>query len=303
MTTKNLIVLGVAAVAVGAAAYLTGGGRTKAPALAGKKIVQEFKIQDVASVEIGDKVRLAATDAGWTVASMQDYPADAKKIADSLMSLQDLKVGQVARGRDLGKKTVVAVKDAAGKTLASVTLGDRHEKWGHGRYADMNGTTVLVADSLDAFGDDEKRWCSTKIIDTPYVSFKELADPSLDEATLGFATGVVKTVTIGDNTNRVATVGNVVAGGTDRYVKLDGEKWVFVVSKYAADALLPKPEPKEEKKDEAKTDAEAKSATTEKPKAKAEDSKSEATPHPKAIIETEPIELPPPAETPPPAAE
>ncbi|MBO7482633.1 MAG: DUF4340 domain-containing protein [Kiritimatiellae bacterium] len=250
MTTKNLAILAAAAAVAGAAAYFTGGSRNKAPALTGKSVVPAFEIADVASVEIGDAIRLAAGDGGWTIATMQDYPADTQKIGENLMKLQELKVGQVARGRDLGERTEVALKDASGNLLASVTLGDRHEKWGHGRYADMNGTTVLVSDTLDAFGDDPKRWCSTKIIDSPYVSFKELADPSLDEATLGFATGAVATVTIGDATNRVATVGAAVADGTDRYLRIDGEKWVFIVPKYAADALLPKPPPEEPKDEE-----------------------------------------------------
>ena len=247
MNNKNLIILGCVALALGGAAYLTNGhGKAKTPALNGKKVVAAFDVADVASVAIGDKVRLVAGDAGWTIPSLQDYPADRAKIAANLLKLQDLTVGQVARGRELGAKTEVAVKDAAGKTLASLTLGDRHEKWGHGRYAAFNGTTVLVADTLDAFGDDPKAWCDTKIVDTPYVNFKELADPALSEEELGFATGVVAKVTIAGDTNRVATVGNVVKGGSDRYLKLDGVKWTFVVPSYSVDSLLPKPEPKEE---------------------------------------------------------
>ena len=248
MTTKNLVVLGGLAVVLGSVAYLTGGGaRNKAPALNGKTVVDAFDVAEVASITIGDKVSLASGESGWTIPSLQDYPADRAKIAENLLKLQALKIGQVARGRDLGAKTEVTVKDAAGKTLASVTLGDRHEKWGHGRYADYRGTTVLVSDTLDAFGDDPKSWCETKIVDTPYVNFKELADPKLTEAELGFATGVVAKVTIAGNTNRVATVGNVVKGGSDRYLKLDGEKWVFVVPSYSVDSLLPKPPPKPEK--------------------------------------------------------
>ncbi len=247
MTTKNLVVLTGVAIALGAAAYFTGaGGKGRAPALAGKRIVPAFDLADVASIAIGEKVRLVAGADGWTVATWQDYPADRTRIAENLMKLQELKVGQVARGRDLGEKTEVTVKDAAGKTLASVTLGDRHEKWGRGRYADSRGTTVLVADTLDAFGDDPKSWCETKIVDTPYVSFKDLADPALAEAELGFKTGVVAQVTIGGDTNRTVTVGNAVKGGSDRYLKLDQGKWVFIVPSYSVEALLPKPPPSAE---------------------------------------------------------
>ena len=291
MTTKNLVILAAAAAVVGAAAYFTSGKGTRAPSLIGRNVVQSFEIQDVAAIDIGDGLRLSAGDGGWTVASMQDYPADTQKIAENLMKLQELKVGQVARGRDLGERTEVAVKDASGKLLASVTLGDRHEKWGHGRYADMEGTTVLVSDTLDAFTDDPKRWCSTKIIDSPYVSFKDLADPSIDEATLGFATGVVATVTIGDATNRVATVGNTVAGGSDRYLRIDGEKWVFIVPGYAADALLPKPPPEEPAAEPAAEES-AEPVSGEAAELAAEPGV-EPVQAPKAVIATEPVEVPP----------
>ena len=299
MTTKNLVMLAAAAAVVGAAAYFTSGKGTRAPSLIGRNVVQSFEIQDVAAIDIGGGLRLSAGDGGWTVASMQDYPADTQKIAENLMKLQELKVGQVARGRDLGERTEVAVKDASGKLLASVTLGDRHEKWGHGRYADMEGTTVLVSDTLDAFADDPKRWCSTKIIDSPYVSFKDLADPSIDEATLGFATGVVATVTIGDATNRVATVGNTVAGGSDRYLRIDGEKWVYVVPGYAADALLPKPPPEEPAAEPAAAESAEPAAEESAEPVSGEAAELAAEPGvepvqaPKAVIATEPVEVPP----------
>jgi len=242
MTTKNLMILGGVAIALGATAYLTGGGaRNATPSLNGKAVVNAFEMADVASIAIGDKIVLASGEKGWTIPSLQDFPADRTRIAENLLKLQELKVGQVVRGRDLGVKTAVVMKDVSGKELATVTLGDRHEKWGHGRYADYHGTTVLVGDTLDAFGDDPKRWCDTKIVDTPYVSFTELADPKLTEAELGFATGTVAKVTIAGNTNRVATVGNVVKDGSGRYLRLDGEKWIFIVPAYSVESLLPKP--------------------------------------------------------------
>ncbi|MGN0854703.1 MAG: DUF4340 domain-containing protein [Kiritimatiellia bacterium] len=255
MTTKNLVVLAVVAGVLGGAAYLTGGnGKAKSPKLNGEKLVGAFDVSSAASIDIGDKVKLAAGDAGWTIATMQDYPADRAKIAENLMKLQELKVGQVARGRQLAAPLKVAVRDAAGKDLAALTLGERHEKWGMGRYATYKGETVLVGETLDAFGDDPKAWCSTKIVDTPWISFKELADPALTEAELGFATGVVAKVTIAGDTNRVATVGATVKDGTDRYLKIDGLKWTFIVPSYSVESLLPKPEPKDEPKEEPATE-------------------------------------------------
>ena len=85
------------------------------------------------------------------------------------------------------------------------------------------------------------------------------------------------TVKDGSNTvKRVATVGNKVKDGTDRYFKLDDGKWVFTISSYSAENMMKKrsdlvkvkEEPKkEEKKDEAKPSGDAK-PTAKKPDAK-----------------------------------
>ena len=261
MTTKNLVILAAAAAALGAAAYFTRGGeRTKTQKLNGAKIVGDFDLSAAASLEVGDKVKLVAGDDGWTVATMQDYPADRGKITEALLKLSELKVGQVARGKKIAEPLKVAVKDAAGKELASVTLGERHEKWGMGRYAEYKGESVLVADSLTEFGDDSKRWCETKIVDEPYVSFKELAPADVSDELTGLSTGVVATVTIAGDTNRTVTVGNKVEGGSDRYLKLDQGKWVFVVPSYSVEKLLPKPpEPEKSEKTDAVAEESAKS--------------------------------------------
>ena len=73
----------------------------------------------------------------------------------------------------------------------------------------------------------------------------------VSEEDLGFATGVVAKVTIAGDTNRVATIGNKVKNGNDRYFKLDNSEWVYIVPEYSVDKLLPKPPP-EEKKEEVK---------------------------------------------------
>ena len=165
------------------------------------------------------------------------------------------------KGKELAEKTPVKVTDASGKPLAEVTLGERHEKWGMGRYAEFSGAAVLVSDTLDAFGDDPKSWCDTKIVDEPRISFTKLAAPDLADDVTGFATGVVAKVKIGDDTNRVATVGAKVKDGSGRYLKVDGMKWIFEVPDYSVSSLLPKPE--EPKSEEPK----AEDAKPEEPKA------------------------------------
>lgn len=242
MNKKNLAILVAVAVVLAAAARLLGGAsRPSAPKLGGRKILPDVSLADVSRVEAGS-VALAATDAGWVVESMQGYPADRAKIVENLRRLLDIKVGQVARGRTLSQKTEVSLQDSGGRVLASVVLGEKHPKWGFGRYVEFEGETVLVSDALDAFDGDPKRWCDAKIVDTPWISFTALAAQDTPEETTGFATGVVAHVTIAGDTNRVATVGNSLPDGSGRYFRLEGEPWIFVVPSYSVERLLPKPE-------------------------------------------------------------
>ena len=255
MTTKNLAKLVGATAVLGCAAFLlSSGSKPSGAKLNGKAIFPKLAISEVASVELGDKLKLASGEKGWTVETYHGYPADHAKLTENLLKLTELKVGQVARGKKLESPDTLVLRDAAGKELASLPLGEKHAKWGHGRYATFAGETVLVSDSLDAFGEGGKAWVETKIVDTPWISFNDIAE-GVSEEDLGFATGVVAKVTVAGDTNRVATVGNVVKGGSDRYLKLDGSDWVYVVPSYSVDSLLPKPPPEPEKKDEAKESA------------------------------------------------
>ena len=316
MNNKSLIILAAVAVVLGGAAYfLNSGSKVSSPRLNGKAVVPGFDASQVAQIEIGTKLALAAGDKGWTVATLNGYPADREKIVENLLKIRELKVGQVIRGKKLETTTPVVLKDAAGKELAKLELGPKHEKWGHGRYAKFEGESVLVSDALDAFEGDAKQWCNTRIASIPstdvtavsykhgkelveltkgtnstwvlkgltakeeldtsktysldsalsYLDFNSVADPKLTEAELGFSTGSIYTVTYKDGSNtvkRVATVGNTVKDGTDRYFKLDDKNWVFTISSYSAENMMKtrkdlvkaKPEPKkdEPKKEEPK---------------------------------------------------
>ena len=251
MTNKNLITLAATAVVLGAAAYLaTSTTSTKrSPRLNGETILPGLDVSAVASVEFGDKLKLASGADGWTAATYHNYPVDRSKVVDALLKLTELKVGQVVRGKTVEGATNLVLRDAEGKELAALPLGERHAKWGHGRYATVKGETVLVSDTLDAFDGDGKSFVETKIVDTPYISFNDVVE-GLSEEELGFATGVVAKVTIGGDTNRTITVGNKVKDGSDRYLKLDQGDWIYKVSSYSVDSLLPKPPPAEEKKEE-----------------------------------------------------
>ena len=250
MTTKNLIVLGaVAAVLGGAAYFLNGGAKSSAPKLNGKAVVPGLDASAVAKIEVGSKLALAAGDKGWTVETYHGYPASREKLTENLLKLRDLKVGQVVRGKKLDATTPLVLRTADGKELANLALGEKHAKWGHGRYATFGGETVLVSDTLDAYEGDGKQWVETKIVDQPWISFNDIADANLTEADFGFATGVVAKVTVGSDTNATIRIGNAVKGGSDRYLKVGSNDWVYVVSSYSVDKFLPKPPP-EPKKDE-----------------------------------------------------
>ena len=176
MTSKNLNILVGVAVVLGVAAYfVASGSKPSAPKLNGKAILPGLNAADVARIEIGDKLALAAGEKGWVVESLYGYPACRDKIAENLLKLTELKVGQVARGRKLGTETAVTLKDASGKAVAELKLGDSHSKkptgqaamygggYPDGRYVEFNGETVLVKDTLDAFDGDAKKWCETRI--------------------------------------------------------------------------------------------------------------------------------------------
>lgn len=305
MNTKSLAILGgVAAVLVVAALCISSGSKGSGAALNGKAIFPKLQISEIARIELGDKLKIAGGDGGWKVETYHNYPADHAKLTENLLKLSELKVGQVARGKKLDKPDTLVLKDASGKEIASLPLGDKHAKWGHGRYATFSGETVLVSDSLDAFGKDGKAWVETKIVDTPWISFNDIAE-GVPEADLGFKTGVVAKVTIAGDTNRVATIGNVVKGGSDRYLKLDKSDWVYIVPNYSVDSLLPKPPPekKEEvkekvkvKKDEVKDEVKEKvKVKKEEVKDKVEVKKVEAKKpeaKPAAKIESKPVEVP-----------
>ena len=314
MNSKSLFtLLGVAVVLGGAAYFMQRGSRPAAAKLNGKAILPGLRVADVARVEAG-KLTLAASADGWKVESLHGYPADREKIAENLMKLAELKVGQVARGRKLGAETKVALKDASGKELATLALGDKHMKKPTGQAAMYGGG--YPDGRYVAFDGEVRSWCNTRIASIPstdvqavsfkhgaevveltkgtnsvwtlkgltdkeeldtsktysldsalsYLDFNAVADPKLTEAELGFATGYVYTVSVKDGSNtvtRVATVGNKVKDGTDRYFKLDDGKWIFTISSYSAENMMKTRKDLVKVKEEPKKDEKA-SATTDK---------------------------------------
>ena len=175
---KLLFLTVVAGALVGVVYWLKNEQAQKAPNLVGRKILAPFNVADVARVEIGGakSLALASGEKGWTVDALHGYPADAAKIRDALLKLKDLKAGQPASGISNAAPTVVVLKDAGGKELAKLTMGEQHRSaprgemaqfggggYPDGRYVALDGSTVVVNDALNEFDGDPKKWVNTKI--------------------------------------------------------------------------------------------------------------------------------------------
>ena len=176
---KKLRFLVIVAAALLGAAFLLKDRSQKTPNLVGRKILAAFNVADVARVEIAGGKSLALSSAegkGWTVDALHGYPADANKIKEALFKLKDLKAGQPATGISNAAPTTVVLKDAGGKELAKLTMGEQHRSaprgemaqfggggYPDGRYVTLDGTIVLVNDALNEFDGDPKKWVDTKI--------------------------------------------------------------------------------------------------------------------------------------------
>ena len=187
MTHKKLITLtAVAAVLVGLAYISSTSKKVKTPSLVGKPILTDFDLSEVAKIEVGasggSKLMLESTDAGWVIKSLFGYPADIAKIRENLLKLKDLKIGHVATGKKIAAPALVDLQNAAGKSLATLRLGDKHMRQPAGEMAQFGGgafpdgryvsaagsdTVVLVKEALDAFDGDPKSWTDTQIASVP----------------------------------------------------------------------------------------------------------------------------------------
>jgi len=182
MTTKKLITLAAAAAVLGGLAYVsTNTRKLKTPALTGKPVLAALDISAVQRIEVSDDGQktliLESADSGWTVKTLFGYPADIVKIREHLLTLADLKIGQVAAAGQLGHARVVDLQNASGKSLATLRLGEKHLReatgqmamYGGGAYPDgryvatERDTVYLVAETLDAFDGDPKRWVDTQL--------------------------------------------------------------------------------------------------------------------------------------------
>ncbi len=184
MNRKQLLLLLVAlAIIGGAGLFLLQRHQqswTESEAQIGQKLFKDFKLNDIAAIEIkGDtNLTLERKDSGWCVRQRGDYPANLTQIKEVLLKMGDLKVvqsdpigaSQLARmhlaeaGKGPDSAILVEFKDAQGKPLESLLLGKKHthasdrpspmpygeDGYADGRYVMLGSDTKTVLTISDA---------------------------------------------------------------------------------------------------------------------------------------------------------
>ena len=146
MNRKQLTVLIVAGLVIGAAAIFITKNKAKSQQTSnqklGQQVVKDFPINDVERITVkhgGDQMNLAVKDNRWVVPERADYPANFENIDGFLRKVWDLKVAQPVRvsEKQLGRleltptaATVVEFKDKAGKVRTTLLLGKKHMRDG-----------------------------------------------------------------------------------------------------------------------------------------------------------------------------
>ena len=213
MNGKKLLYLVVAAVLLTALAYWSARRQHAAPPAAiGKHVLPALDINAVARVEIlkdGRTVTLVRGDEGWSVAKLFGFPADVSKLRASLIKLQDLRIGDVARGMSFGSNdvTLVDLQDGSGKSLAALRLGERYKRGGpaaetemyrpaEGRYVSPGGHAgvYLVKETFDEFDGESKAWTEAQILSIPSADIQaiELSSPTGQTVRLTRDTGTLQ---------------------------------------------------------------------------------------------------------------
>lgn len=203
MKTRNLVLLVVLAGAlIGWTAWTMRSQPKPGTALIGTKVLPGLPINQVNKIALtttGNTLALAKVKGTWTVANRFNYPAAFDKIADSLLQLSEMKVGQVitasesqkgafnlldpvalTTGRKEQAGTRLELRDENDGLIATLLIGKlfmRHSPEGgmqgqlaFGDYPDgqyvqtADGRVFLVGQTLDRLTDDVKNWLANEFI-------------------------------------------------------------------------------------------------------------------------------------------
>lgn len=181
MKSKKILWLFVLALILVGAAYWTKRTPGGAVGPAGTPLLPGLDVNSVAAIEIaegGEILRLARLDDVWCVTNSFNYPADFGRLAQRLISLRDVKIGQVQRGMSLDAEDLKQVSffDAQGSRLGGLTIGAGRQgasagdqpyyRPASGRFLSRDGdkTVFLVKESLDEWNADASGWLDSEII-------------------------------------------------------------------------------------------------------------------------------------------
>jgi hypothetical protein len=195
MNRNQLILLLVALAVIGGAGLVllqrNQKSWTESEAQIGQKLFQDYKLNDIAAIDIKGDTNLALErkDTGWCVTQRGNYPANLTQIKELLLKMGDLKViqsdpigaSQLARmhlaepGKGPDSAVLLELKDAQGKLLESLLLGKKHthasdrpspmpygeDGYADGRYVMLGSdtkTVLTISDALNTIDPKAADW-------------------------------------------------------------------------------------------------------------------------------------------------
>ena len=196
MKAKQLVALVVVAVVLVGVAYLRTQKKQRhaeVESQLGKEVVVALQdadransIERISFLSAVGTVTVARVDGTWVAPSKYGYPLDFEKVAGFVRSLAELKVGQVVPPGEAEWKaldlvapagTRVELTDGAGKVVAAVQIGKKHESTpatpgqfgGYGGYPDgrfvaAGETACLVTETFMDLPDDPRDWLDKEIL-------------------------------------------------------------------------------------------------------------------------------------------
>lgn len=226
MKTHNLIVLVVLAGAmIGWAAWTMRPQPKPGTALIGTPVLPNLPVNQVHQIVIttaNNTVTLAKVKGTWSVASRFGYPANFDKIANNLLQLSEMKVGQVVTTGESQKGrfnlldpaattpankaqagTRVELRDENNGVIASLLVGKTFIRrapesgaqaplafgdYPDGQYVQTaDGRVLLVGQTLEGLTDDARNWLASEFISAAADDIRNIAITAPDRAPIKLA--------------------------------------------------------------------------------------------------------------------
>jgi len=223
MKTRNLVLLVILAGAlIGWAAWTLRPQTKPETALIGTKVLPGLPINRVNKIVLtttGNTLTLAKVKGIWAVASRFNYPATFDKIADGLLQLSAMKVGQVMTvsesqkgafklldpvamtpGRQEQVGTRVELRDENDGLLATLLIGKPFMRaspdggmqgplalgdYPDGQYVQTaDGRVFLVGQTLDRLTDDVKNWLANEFVNVAADDIQNITVTAPDRAAI-----------------------------------------------------------------------------------------------------------------------